>query len=117
MNSKLLKTKQITAAAALLAAVLADVATPVQAAEDSVAARNIAAIYQVAGADLGATRVQSGQSADTVSLIDGNVREWRDPSSVDLGFEAADAEPAAERVSENVALENIRDIFNTHSDD
>ena len=80
-------------------------------ASESVAAANISAIYQPVAAE-GIS--SGGQKSNSVSLLDSVVLEWRDPTIVNA--ELAETTVAAPS-SDNVALENIREIFNAYSAD
>ena len=106
MNTKSLKTSALLMAAALSGAALAG---------ENVAQENIAAIYQPAVP----VAVEGGQSAGGVSLLDGVVREWLDPSRgnapvVEAGPDAAVADTSVSR-SSNVAQDNIRGIYTAYS--
>ncbi|MEM9759565.1 MAG: hypothetical protein AAF933_10045 [Pseudomonadota bacterium] len=81
-------------------------------AAENVAESNIAAIFQPT---LRSAQVDVvGESRDAVSLLDGIVLEWRDPSrSVDAPVAAADVD--APVGDSNVALENIRGIYTAYS--
>jgi len=79
---------------------------------DSVAAANIEAIYQPAS---GQNIDPMGAKTTPVSLLDGKLQEWRDPTTVNLGLDASSSVVNSDQ--DNVALENIREIFNAYSAD
>ncbi|MEO1078793.1 MAG: hypothetical protein AAFY29_04495 [Pseudomonadota bacterium] len=79
---------------------------------ENVAESNIAAIFQPT---LRTAQVEAmGESTDAVSLLDGIVLEWRDPSR-SVEAPVATAEVDAPASNGNVALENIRGIYTAYS--
>jgi hypothetical protein len=112
MNNKVRKELGFVVFGALLAGSVA--------AADNVAQENIAAIYQptlrMALVSEGSARTaeRTESAADAVSLLDGIVLDWRDPSRKSEDRSAEGAGAAAD-ANENVALENIRGIYQAYS--
>ena len=97
----------------LLAAIVtatAAITSQIVSAEESVATTNIQAIYQPASPF---TYSEASATGSEMNLMEEKVREWRDPSVVNAGKrQTGAADFAGTDGQADVAMENIRNIFN-----